>query len=535
MSGSKIKVMLVDDEYLVRERLLRSISWETHGMEIVAEAGSSLEALEIIDEVVPDIIFADICMPFMDGIELSGLVLKKYPQIKIIILTGHEEFEYAKRSIRIGIEDFISKPVNVAEINEALRKVKSRIEQERLFQDHYEEIKKNLEENMPYLKEKFLNQLVLSNVTQGEIKKKLDFFQMQMPQNHFQVALLELTDGCDGTETEEKLLVLSLKGMDLIDNYLKAYEHIFRFIDNSGRIALLNNNESTNMEDLCEALRNMLISCLQCNVSIGVGNSYSETSSVQLSYKEALNALEYKVVEGENQVICYNDIGVSSDHYISIKNSDLDNLAFYMRAEMVDKAIEMVSMLFDFQSCKASVVKGEIRVISSTVISLILSVITSMDINQDEVFEPGRNPYDYIFKAGNLPDMKTYLQDKVIKVINLIRKVKADETSKAMEMILKYVSDNIHKSDLSLKGLANEFYMNYSYLSRKFKQKTGSTFSEYVMKLRMSMAEKIIRETDKKAYQVAEMIGIPDPHYFNICFKKYTNLSISDFRRIHCR
>jgi two-component system response regulator YesN len=206
-----------------------------------------------------------------------------------------------------------------------------------------------------------------------------------------------------------------------------------------------------------------------------------------------------------------------------------------MRAEMVDKAIEMVSMLFDFQSCKASVVKGEIRVISSTVISLILSVITSMDINQDEVFEPGRNPYDYIFKAGNLPDMKTYLQDKVIKVINLIRKVKADETSKAMEMILKYVSDNIHKSDLSLKGLANEFYMNYSYLSRKFKQKTGSTFSEYVMKLRMSMAEKIIRETDKKAYQVAEMIGIPDPHYFNICFKKYTNLSISDFRRIHCR
>lgn len=531
MSSNTLKVMLVDDEYLIRERLIRSIEWEAHGMKVMAEASSGLEAIEKVQMNTPDIILVDICMPFMDGIEFSGIIAEKYPQIKIIILTGHSEFEYAKKSIKIGIEDFISKPINTNEINEVLEKVKYKIEQERLFLDQYEEAIENLKENLPYLKEKFFNELLVSDVSLKEVERKLSFFHLQMPQNYFQIALLEISDEGDGEILEEKRLVFSIKGMNLVNNYIKNYDHIFCFIDNGGRIVLLSNNENICIEELCEVIKNMLLSCLNCNISVGVGNNYTDISHLQKSYSEALNALEYKVVEGKNQIICYDDICVSSNNSISFKCSDLDKLAFYLRAEMLDKAIDMVNTQLNFQNLNVSMVKGGIRIVSSTIISIILSVITSMEISYDEVFGSESNPYDYIFKVDNLPDIRLYLNEKLKKVVSLIKKVKADEISKAMEMILKYISDNIYKNDLSLKALSHKFFINYSYLSRKFKQETGSTFSEYITQLRMSMAVRIIKETDKKVYQVAEMVGIPDPHYFNICFKKYTNMSISEFRK----
>ena len=125
---TNLKVLIVDDEYLIRNLLKLRINWDEYGMTVVGEASNAREALDMIDEYMPDIIFTDICMPYMDGIEFSKIALERYPDIKILILTGHDEFEYARRSIKIGVSDFILKPINVNEIEKSLLKLKKKIE-----------------------------------------------------------------------------------------------------------------------------------------------------------------------------------------------------------------------------------------------------------------------------------------------------------------------------------------------------------------------------------------------------------------------
>lgn len=148
-----LKVIIVDDEYLIRNLIKMKIDWEEVGMEVAGEAGNAEQALELVDELNPDIIFTDICMPSMDGIEFGKLVLEKYPHIKIIIVTGYDDFEYARSSVRLGISDFILKPINSTEFMQTLSKLRNVIDLERKHEKEYKQLKKQIEESLPKMKE----------------------------------------------------------------------------------------------------------------------------------------------------------------------------------------------------------------------------------------------------------------------------------------------------------------------------------------------------------------------------------------------
>lgn len=122
----QIKVLIVDDEYLIRNLIRKRINWEEQGMTIVGEASDAHEALNMVDTLRPDIVFTDICMPFIDGIEFSRMVTEKHPAIKIVIITGHDEFEFARRSIKLGIADFILKPIHAAELLNVTERLKKK-------------------------------------------------------------------------------------------------------------------------------------------------------------------------------------------------------------------------------------------------------------------------------------------------------------------------------------------------------------------------------------------------------------------------
>lgn len=126
-----LKVLIVDDEYLIRNLIRMRINWEENGMVIVGEAGYPEEAFQMVEELRPDIIFTDICMPTMDGIEFASCVLEKHPEIRIAVITGHDDFDFMQRSIRAGIIDYLLKPIKQDELLEATMRMKSSIERER--------------------------------------------------------------------------------------------------------------------------------------------------------------------------------------------------------------------------------------------------------------------------------------------------------------------------------------------------------------------------------------------------------------------
>lgn len=126
----RLKVILVDDEYLIRNLIRIRIDWEANGLEIVGEAKDAAEAMELLELHKPDIVFTDICMPHQDGIEFSRMAFEKYPHIKIVIITGYDEFEYAKESLKIGISDYILKPIRAEELLNTIERLKKMIARE---------------------------------------------------------------------------------------------------------------------------------------------------------------------------------------------------------------------------------------------------------------------------------------------------------------------------------------------------------------------------------------------------------------------
>ena len=126
-----LKVLIVDDEYLIRSLIRMRINWEENGMEIVGEAGCPDEAMKLVEEVKPDIIFTDICMPKLDGIDFADRVLEKHPEIRIAVITGHDDFSFMQRSIRAGIVDYLMKPIQADELLAATKRMCDSIRKER--------------------------------------------------------------------------------------------------------------------------------------------------------------------------------------------------------------------------------------------------------------------------------------------------------------------------------------------------------------------------------------------------------------------
>jgi two-component system, response regulator YesN len=531
MDNNLLKVMLVDDEENVRNLLKSCIDWNEAGMEISGEASSSREALDLLEEFSPDIIITDIRMPFMDGLEFSSIVAERYPYIKIVVLTAYEEFEYAKKGIKVGISDFLLKPIKRTELKNSLSQLRNKIEAERMNRNEYAKFRKQLQENFSFLKEKFLNDLLQSRYTIDEISDKIQYFRVQSLENHIQVAMVssEQADSNIGGNEEERVL-LDLACMEVIKQYFRDDAEVNIFIDNSRRIVVLNSSPDVDVLLSCEQIKALIINRLKCFVSIGIGNIYNELKSIKKSYKEACEALDYKVVYGKNQVVSFNDINITNRNS-DIKIDEINEIGFYVKAGVEEKAIEIVRKIFnDFHIDKNNSIE-QIRVLSVNIVTSILNSVTELGLNFDEIFETKILPYNNVLKIDTIPEMKEYLNELLLSVIKSVKSARCRKTNKLFIGIKDYMQDNISDSNLSLSVVANAFFLNSSYLSRIFKQETGQTFVEYMTTIRMEIALRMLKETDLRAYEVAEKIGIPDPNYFGKCFKKYSGLSVFDYRK----
>jgi len=531
---SSFKVVIVDDEFLIRNYLKRRICWEELGMEIAGEASSTREALDLIDQIVPDIIFTDICMPFMDGIEFSKIVVEKYPHIKIVIITGHDEFDYVKRSIKLGISDFLLKPINPEEIRKTALELKRKIEVERSHIKEYEKLKQRLDESLPYMQEKFLNEILLGELEQHEIADKMAYFNIIMNDQSdvYQTAVVEVSDSVGGLhEREEELILLAMKCSDVIRQVLREDRYVHVFFDNSRKIVILSNNEFLDLTDCCETIKALLINRCKCFVSIGIGNKVHGLKNIKVSYREACDALNYKVVIGKNQIVNYNDITYSSDQsWRGIPNKG-EKLDFFIKTGIKNKAIELIDELFSESCFNPSITIENLRLEAFDIISTCIRVLLELKIDTSSLWGKNSQPYEDVFHMDNLLEMKDYLKSLMEKVIDKIHFFNERKANKLIVQIQEYIQKNMHDSKLSLSTISKEFYVSSSHLCRLFKQETKQTVVEYITRQRMEYAKKILMETNLKVYQISEMAGINDPNYFSTIFKKFTGLSVNEFRK----
>ena len=157
---------------MTREGIRDNVDWQAHGFEFCGEASDGELALPLLQTVKPDVLITDIRMPFMDGLQLSQIVRDRMPTTKIIILSGHDEFEYAQKAIKLGVSEYLLKPVSVQDLHNVLRKVASELEQERGEQQALQRLRDQVEENRAALRERFLLKLVTGAASSAEAIEK---------------------------------------------------------------------------------------------------------------------------------------------------------------------------------------------------------------------------------------------------------------------------------------------------------------------------------------------------------------------------
>ncbi len=529
------KILIVDDEAVVREGIRDNIDWDRHGYTLVGDCENGLEAMEAVDRFVPDVVLTDICMPFMDGMELSKYISEKYPHTRIVILTGFEEFEYAHQAVKLKAWDFILKPITSEELRKVLDKIKAGLDEEKAEKDDISRLKTQLRESLPLLKERFLNNFVCGNLNKSELKERFQYFNLKLSGAAFVSMIAEIDDykALARSEADIDGQLFSFAVFNISEEIAGAEGNSIVFQNRNDRTVII--LSADNMDDLSEKalktaedIKQAIERFMGFTVTIGIGAVVSHIEEIALSYEKSLSALDYRFLLGRNQVINVNDMERSSGNVIYNRNlekrliSEIKSGSGANIAEILEKIINYLE--------ESYVSMHKCHVYMQQLVVSLLNLLDELDISDEDIFKNETSPFTEINMLKTLNDMKNWFH-KICKDICAAVALKRNDFCEDIVIKAKeYIYSSYNNEDISLNSICKHLLISTSYFSLIFKNATGETFIEFLSKVRIEKAMELLKGTTLKTYEVAEKIGYSDPHYFSMVFKRLSGVTPTEYR-----
>jgi two-component system, response regulator YesN len=518
------KVFYVEDEIITREGIRDNVDWQASGFEFCGEATDGERALPLLRTVQPDVLITDIKMPFMDGLQLSKIVRERMPWVKIIILSGHDEFEYAQKAISLGVTDYLLKPVTVQKLQTVLHKLSAQLDHERKKQERLKRLHEQIEDNRAMLRERLLFKLVVGAVSPAEAVEHGQMLGLDLSARHYLVAILklELGDSTEQYDHEEYQQV-----QQVLTDLAERNPDVFVLKRDWGDIILIMKGITP---EYLEEERDLLLEQARqaaaetrYRLTIGVGVSKERIADIRQSFLDALVHLQNPVKEsaaGLNQSVERRELlkldRTVIENYLRCGSKDEFEQFFdaYLRplSETALRSTLIKNYIFvDVILATAKLVDdlgGEIDNVIPEVNSIeaILSNVKSVDQLRGEAYRIISIGLDYRDSHPNGHHS------------HLIRQAKA------------YIEHHHTDAELSLNKLAAQANLSASHFSAVFSQETGQTFKEYLTAIRINKAKELLRMTMLRSAEIAYQVGYNDPHYFSSAFKKNTGLSPIQFR-----
>lgn len=529
-----VHVMLVDDEYFILDGL-KSFPWEKCGCEVIASAMTGQKALEQAEALKPELIFTDIKMPGMDGLEFASKVRENNKEVKIVFLTGYSNFEFAQKAVRIGAAEYLLKPVNPKQLGDIAQRLAAQIEEEKKNRKYYYALEKDYTKDLPLLKEKFINDL-----NRGRFYDIQDYLERADGlgihiEKYVCCALTSEKEG-ERTSLAEAFGIRNIceeVASDYCSGILSEYD-----LPNQQCNLILcfqsNDNDRECIEKAllcCEKLNSVLSEVIHRNMDIGISTAGTDPIRLYEKFNEASKANSQSKYLGEHAIVKYDDFD-SEPELFEYNIPEAKKLHLFRNIYSGDngKVALEIHNIFD----------TEIPIENARFMALDL-LINCMKYPSLCRINPGFRDrhYDYSFlqdgirivsNAESINEIENYL----VKVLGLISKqanTSADDRYIAtVNKVVSYMQDN-YADDLSIDSVASHFYMSRTYLSRLIKKYTGHTFLTILVDIRMQEARKMILETEYKIKEIAEKVGYRDFSYFVQAFKKYYGVTPNEYRK----
>lgn len=513
------KVLLVDDEINILEGIAKMVDWESYHAVLIGKAYHGQMAFDMIMNDPPDIVITDIKMPGLNGVELIEKVHTFHPNIKFIILSGHDEFEFAKTAMQFGVKYYLLKPSNRIKIGEALKEVILEIKQESMRNEFIENIKEKFKEVIPFAKKQFLSEYIVNkSFGMREWNYYQQLFEMQPIDGKVRLVVMIIDDKHDFKQLFAlKEIMLNVVTKDMIVHLSTTIgDRIVILLEDQLLEALL--TKIKEVKDLFNQYYHMKFTTTISNPA--------SIEYVQRMYKETNNCLTLRFYLGNGSIITMNDL---QKYRTDLKNIqfDYENIIFSLKSGNEEQVQYYIDEFFDIIE-RANL---EVNIVKSYCLELLMSIIRQAKSEDIEVLFAQITHFQ---EFETLEEIKTFIeqlsQELALQNYNETRQTQHN----IIQKVIQYIEDNISDELLSLAQIADHVvYMNPDYLGRLFKKEVGVNFTTYLIELRIEKATGLIKQLDAvKVFEIANRVGFGNnPRYFGQVFKKHTGVTPTAYKQ----
>ena len=550
-----IKVFLVEDEYAIREGIKKSVDWEKNGFELVGEAGDGEVAFPKIVKSKPDILITDIRMPFMDGLELSKLVKKELPDIKIVVLSGYDDFNYAKEAISIGVEEYILKPVSGDKLMKELGRIAELVKNKKQEMELRSKYIHDREEIRILEQQKFLHDVIGGKMSMGESLKLGKDLGIEITAAYYAIVLMQVfpknIQSIDAEEYSSAKEDMYIKLNDIYSdkNHVYLYEQVgdvLCFLERADDEKEIHANIKAGIDDI----KAMMADYEDMMFFISVGKVVDRIRDVNSSYSDASKKFAerymytdsfvfYEETEGDKDGIREN---VSEDRKQTASNLDINSLDVsmlskktvyhFLRNGTLSEVEDLVNEYFESMGSEAfeSMMLRQ-YVLMESMLSAV-AFLGDLGVNKEDISDMLGDLKNPVLFADSVDSAKQYIKDLLNCLIEHRNKVSDKKYVEIIDKAKDYIQENYKEDDMSLQSVASYVNVSSNHFSAIFRRETGETFIDYLTTVRMDKAKDLLVCTSMKTSDVGFEVGYRDPHYFSYIFKKTQGMSPKEFRRI---
>ncbi len=536
-------VMIVDDEKRTIDGIVDSIDWAKHEITDVKWAQNGQQALIQLDEKPADIVITDINMPRMNGIELAHQLWETRPQTKVVFVTGYSDINYIRSAFKYEAVDYIMKPINIQELNAAIEKSIRSLKEDSEKKNYLNEIERKLKISLPLMQDKFFKKLITDGIKNNlQLTSDIERLQLQLQFRHnyvvlvllvnnfkyqdewnnlslFSTAVINITQELISKESQgycfehsedEFVCILPLSEVEINTKNIEAISH---------RLQTIGNEISTHLENI-----------LGVTLSIGVGSVAHDLSQIEGSFVKAKQALSRRFFCSKTQILFDQN---SSDNclpsYISVDFNQYQRIYNLSIQEDTLQVVFIIKNLFESIHSAKNPNEYQVIVICHQIVSAVNSALLEKGNLNDEQQQGITLIYDTLQNCSTISEMEEELLAYVRLNVGSNLEKNPTEQDELIAGIKKYIDENYTEA-ITLSVLAGEAFICQSYLCLLFKQKTGTTITNYITDVRLEKAKQMLKNSDKKLIEVCFDVGFNDSKYFSRIFKKYTGFTPSEFR-----
>lgn len=527
-----IKVFITEDESIVREGLRDIIPWEQYGFQFVGDAPDGEMALPLIRKLKPDVLITDIKMPFMDGLSLSGVVSREFPNTKIIIISGYSDFEYARKAIELGVDQYLLKPVTKSAILSALEQTRQKIEGELEQKNYLHKYEREFKKYESFSRRAFFEKLVEGSMTVQQIYEQAAELNLNINADGYNFVIFSIQSAIDNAYSEIAAAV-----QDELLNHFLRYPNYILFRCNLFSHAVLITGDADNIGELTQRCVDIIQKrCHEAEPTLNwyaaVGTPTFRLSGLPQCYADANHILAYRHIMPSKRIFTADVLRAEREQEASVTLDSLDPSAvdpMVIRSFIQTGVSEETKVFVDEYISNLCGAENSAMFINYLTVSARVNaalVLQELGCSKEEFLRQIPAPD----RSMSADELKEYLVSVLTAAIDMRDAESQKQSIDIVDTAISYIDKNYTDENISLNSVAQAINISANYLSALFSQKMGVSFVEYLTQKRMTKAKQLLRQSSKRSGEIAYEVGYKDPRYFSFVFKKTQGCTPKSFR-----